>query len=96
MSSQNLFVLLVISFFPIYNCLGDSPRNAFSSLNRVKRLSDGDFDEDSIALSNYCVSLRSRSAEKFFGDNHFCSGVILAPMFVMTSAHCLIKWVTEY
>ncbi|EDW40823.1 putative trypsin-6 isoform X1 [Drosophila sechellia] len=91
MSSQNFLVLLVISFFLPYNCLGDSPRNAFSSLNRVKRLSDGDFDDDSIALSNYCVSLRSRAADKFFGDNHFCSGVILAPMFVMTSAHCLIN-----
>ncbi|XP_039485042.1 kallikrein-4 [Drosophila santomea] len=92
MSSQNLLVLLVISFILIYNCRGHAFENAsLTSLNRGKRLSDADFDDDAIELSKFCVSLRSRTADKFFGDNHFCSGVILAPMFVMTSAHCLIN-----
>ncbi|EDV50575.1 trypsin-3 [Drosophila erecta] len=92
MCSQNLLLLLGILLLLLSNCRGNTARNAsLASLNREKRLSDGDFDDDSLPLSSFCVSIRSRTADEFFGDNHFCSGVILAPMFVLTSAHCLIN-----
>ncbi|XP_017071712.2 putative trypsin-6 [Drosophila eugracilis] len=71
---------------------GDPSRNESSTtFNRTKRLSDGKYDDDVYPLSKVVVSIRTRQARRFFGDNHFCSGVILAPLFVMTSSHCLMN-----
>ncbi|XP_043069892.2 trypsin-2 [Drosophila bipectinata] len=59
------------------------------SVKRVKRLSSPFYDEEKIeGLSKYVVSIRSRTPSKFFGDNHFCAGVIISKEFILTSAHC--------
>ncbi|XP_020809646.1 chymotrypsin-2-like [Drosophila serrata] len=60
------------------------------SLNRTRRLSFGMFNEDTLRLAKFMVSIRTRSVRYFYGENHFCGGVIIAPRYVLTSAHCLI------
>uniref|UniRef100_A0A1I8PM31 Peptidase S1 domain-containing protein n=1 Tax=Stomoxys calcitrans TaxID=35570 RepID=A0A1I8PM31_STOCA len=38
----------------------------------------------------YMVSIRSRNPQKYFGDNHFCSGTIFGKDLVLTAAHCVM------
>ncbi|EDW99940.2 uncharacterized protein Dyak_GE22797, partial [Drosophila yakuba] len=58
-------------------------------LRRAKRLSSPYFDkEKTLVLAKYVVSIRSRRPHKFFGDNHFCGGVIISRTYILTSAHC--------
>ncbi|XP_068145835.1 trypsin-2-like [Drosophila tropicalis] len=40
-------------------------------------------------FSTSVVSLRSRTAQAYFGDNHFCTGCLLNDFFVLTSAKCV-------
>ncbi|KAI8040942.1 hypothetical protein M5D96_006885 [Drosophila gunungcola] len=92
MNSQNLVGLLLLFLQLPHSGSADPSHNAPSiSLNRTKRLTDANFDDESIRLSHFVVSIRTRTARMFFGDNHFCSGVILSPLFVLTSSHCVIE-----
>ncbi|XP_017053070.1 snake venom serine proteinase 12-like isoform X2 [Drosophila ficusphila] len=83
MNNQNLFSFILFSL--LFTC------HASPVKNRTKRISNGFYDEEAVRLGKYVVSIRTRNAQKYFGDNHFCSGVILAPKFVLTSVHCLIN-----
>ncbi|XP_016955852.1 chymotrypsin-2 isoform X2 [Drosophila biarmipes] len=89
MNSPNYLVLLHFSLILVTA----APSRNVSSVtpNRVKRLSNANYDEQSFRLAPMMVSIRTRSVHRYFGDNHFCSGVIVSPTFVLTSAHCLIN-----
>jgi len=91
MNTQNYLNLL--HFLLILLTADHSKIVSSLTFNRAKRLSDANYDEESFRLAPYVVSIRTRSVHRYFGDNHFCSGVIVSPTFVLTSAHCLIKWV---
>ncbi|XP_059226034.1 trypsin alpha-3 isoform X2 [Stomoxys calcitrans] len=41
-------------------------------------------------LESYVVSIRTRKPTAYFGDNHFCSGVIITSRIILTSAHCVM------
>ncbi|XP_017837393.1 trypsin-like isoform X1 [Drosophila busckii] len=78
-----LLLLLLVSSSPL------SADNSSTDHRRVKRLSSPDFDKDqTLELAKYVVSIRSRTPRLYFGDNHYCCGVIVAPKFVLTAAHC--------
>ncbi|KAH8363867.1 hypothetical protein KR084_000145, partial [Drosophila pseudotakahashii] len=89
MNSQHFLVLLHLSLILVYAY--PSKNSSYTSFRRVKRLSYGKFNDEALRLSKYVVSVRTRTASVYFGDNHFCSGVILTPLFALTSAHCLIN-----
>ncbi|XP_022218222.2 chymotrypsin-2-like [Drosophila obscura] len=57
---------------------------------RVKRLSHPMIDNQTNFIARFVVSIRTRTPRKYYGDNHFCGGVIISLRFVMTCAHCLI------
>lgn len=61
---------------------------------RVKRLSNAQRDEQTYKIAKYIVSIRSRWPQIIFGDNHFCTGTIIAPKFVLTVAKCTMRWVS--
>lgn len=37
------------------------------------------------------VSIRTLNYIQFYGDNHFCTGVILSSQTVLTAAHCVTE-----
>ncbi|XP_044313967.1 thrombin-like enzyme BjussuSP-1 isoform X2 [Drosophila rhopaloa] len=81
MRSRNLLCCVILSLLLPHSCRADPSQNDSSiSFNRAKRLSDAQFNEETLRLSNYVVSIRTRTALKYFGDNHFCTGVILSPL----------------
>ncbi|EDV40986.1 uncharacterized protein Dana_GF10796 [Drosophila ananassae] len=85
------FTLLFVLLLPIYNGEFSHATNSSSRKHRRhKRLSHGVFDEKSLGLARSMVSIRTRTARAYYGDNHFCAGAIIAPTFVLSSAHCVI------
>ncbi|BFF97061.1 trypsin-3 [Drosophila madeirensis] len=84
-----LFLLLLVSV-----CFTSSSNAAHHPLSelprrRIKRISTPYFQaEKTLEMAKYVVSLRSRTPRKYFGDNHYCGGVILSRTFIMTAAHC--------
>ncbi|XP_028896013.1 putative trypsin-6 [Zeugodacus cucurbitae] len=40
--------------------------------------------------TRFMVSLRLRTATKYFGDNHYCAGVIISYRWIVSSAQCLV------
>ena len=44
----------------------------------------------------YMVSIRSRIPKKYFGDNHFCGGVIIGVNTILTAAHCVMELVIVF
>ncbi|XP_001352913.3 mite allergen Eur m 3 [Drosophila pseudoobscura] len=79
-----------LSDFIILPCLILLASDAGITDVRVKRLSEPTIDNKTSILARYVVSLRTRTPFRYYGDNHFCGGVIISLTFIMTSAHCLI------
>ncbi|XP_067634827.1 serine protease 1-like [Eurosta solidaginis] len=50
----------------------------------------GGYRPSRIVLSKYIVSIRTSRATFYFGDNHFCVGVIISEQLVLTAAHCVV------
>ncbi|XP_016971340.2 uncharacterized protein LOC108038957 isoform X2 [Drosophila rhopaloa] len=87
--SRNLcsFLLFFMLLLPL-----SSESGTHYILRREKRLSSPLFDEKkTLTLAKYVVSIRSRSPRHFFGDNHFCGGVIVSQTYILTSAHCAME-----
>ncbi|XP_051860137.1 putative trypsin-6 [Drosophila albomicans] len=61
----------------------------FLELQRSKRIAEGILVTQQEKLRTSVVSLRSRSPQAYFGDNHFCSGCLLNDMFIIASARCV-------
>ncbi|XP_053947545.1 trypsin-like isoform X1 [Anastrepha ludens] len=45
--------------------------------------------EDTTKYTRYMVSLRFRTATHYFGDNHYCAGVIIGLRWIVTAAQCV-------
>ncbi|KAM8711227.1 hypothetical protein ACLKA7_000377 [Drosophila subpalustris] len=74
----------------IYGLVSYRTKSNFDSLpHRSKRIAEGFLVTRLEKLKTSVVSLRSRSPEAYFGDNHFCSGSLLNDMFIITSARCI-------
>ncbi|KAI8041239.1 hypothetical protein M5D96_005495, partial [Drosophila gunungcola] len=70
------FLLFLLLLLPS-SCDCGSPIGGHYIRRRTKRLSSPFFDEEkTLRLAKYIVSIRSRTPRQFFGDNHFCGGVI--------------------
>ncbi|XP_050330409.1 serine protease 1-like [Bactrocera neohumeralis] len=41
-------------------------------------------------FTRFMVSLRQRTATRYFGDNHYCAGVIISYRWIVTSAQCMV------
>ncbi|XP_041564302.1 trypsin-2 isoform X1 [Drosophila elegans] len=81
------FLLFLLLLLP--SCYSGSPMGGHFIRRRTKRLSSPFFDEEkTLRLAKYIVSIRSRTPRKFFGDNHFCGGVIVSQKYILTAAHC--------
>ncbi|XP_060651771.1 trypsin-2-like [Drosophila nasuta] len=80
----------LIYFLLILLCLAQSVELTVRS-DRMKRIATPNFDEEFYrTLAKYVVSIRSRTPHKYFGDNHFCGGTIISPIFVITAGHCVM------
>ncbi|SPP76534.1 blast:Transmembrane protease serine 13 [Drosophila guanche] len=92
LSSFMLFLLLFLLLaFICFTSSSNAAHNPLSELprRRIKRISTPFFQATkTLELAKYVVSLRSRTPRKYFGDNHYCGGVILSRTFIMTAAHC--------
>ncbi|XP_017072257.1 uncharacterized protein LOC108108663 isoform X2 [Drosophila eugracilis] len=88
--SGKLFILFLLLLLPSHDA--GSPIESPYIHRRVKRLSSPYFEkEKTLRLAKYVVSIRSRSVHKYFGDNHFCAGVIISETFILTAAHCAME-----
>ncbi|XP_017126652.2 uncharacterized protein LOC108145627 isoform X2 [Drosophila elegans] len=84
------FLLFLLLLLP--SCYSGSPMGGHFIRRRTKRLSSPFFDEEkTLRLAKYIVSIRSRTPRKFFGDNHFCGGVIVSQKYILTAAHCAME-----
>ncbi|KRG06236.1 uncharacterized protein Dmoj_GI26046 [Drosophila mojavensis] len=89
---RNLFlvlqILLVLSIAVGLKDLND--------VGRVKRLATPTYTAQSVRnTGKYVVSIRSRTPYKYFGDNHYCGGCIISPIFILTAAKCVMRCCVE-
>ncbi|XP_033251794.1 trypsin-like isoform X2 [Drosophila miranda] len=83
-----VFFLLLFLSPSTYTANADHPMSRIPR-SRVKRISTPFYEEEkTLEMAKYVVSLRSRTPRKYFGDNHYCGGVIVSRTFILTAAHC--------
>lgn len=85
---RNLFIVLQILLI-LYVTVG---LQDLGDVVRVKRLATPTYTAQSVRKTGkYVVSIRSRTPYKYFGDNHYCGGCIISPIFILTAAKCVMR-----
>ncbi|BFF97062.1 chymotrypsin-2-like [Drosophila madeirensis] len=79
-----------LSYFILLLCLILPTSDSGITGERFRRLSNPTIENTTNIFARFVVSIRTRTPRKYYGDNHFCGGVIVSHRFAMTCAHCLI------
>ncbi|EDV45508.1 trypsin-1 [Drosophila erecta] len=68
-----------------------SQAQATPSPSDFQFLITGGYRPETNDLVKYVVSLRMGKPKKFFGDNHYCAGVVFSQRAILTAAHCMFS-----
>ncbi|KAH8260906.1 hypothetical protein KR044_000207, partial [Drosophila immigrans] len=91
-----VYLLLIVLSLALSEELEDSSEledgaELVERVDRIKRIATPNYDEEVYRrVAKYIVSIRSRTPNKYFGDNHYCGGTIISPIFVITAGHCVM------
>lgn len=91
---MNIYQILIICLLIVIRLdleYGEQGTLSRNSDDEFQMLIAGGILPDFGKFARNIVSIRTLHFIEFYGDNHFCTGVILSSQTILTAAHCVTE-----